>query len=443
MLNFPTPLGLRLTLSSLASPHFATSYQLGTVGVVDGSISYLYSSVPLRAYIVPQSDRLPLATLLQSYKTLPELPRRDQPTHYPLLSPQAASLLYGRLYLPQSLLEALVIKRVSPALQLQLSAVSGQFLRNGGTLLGLAQYDVGRYALEGLASSDGGLLGLRGIYNFGGDSEDILPPGASSILGRASGVDGDGADDVRERIYGRFSTGGEIYYGTLNKSGGMSVGGRFATLPQHQGTPLTATLTLNPLMGNVSATYAVVAGRNCSLATKFDFNFYSYESDWVVGVELWRQKLARDGVESAVSAERFLKERSFQAKMEWRLDQPVEYGRGSETTTTTVPPTRSLGETSDQEQRPKERSFQAKMEWRLDEPSTTPAEGQADRVELADAVDDEYSGVIKARLDQNLRIGLVWEGRAKSLLLSLGSGIDLRNLDSPFRTLGAEIQFSS
>ncbi|CRK46730.1 hypothetical protein BN1723_020107, partial [Verticillium longisporum] len=68
LLNFETPLGLRLTLSSLASPNFATSYQLGSVGVVDGSISYLYSSVPLRAYLTPQSERLPLSTLFQSYK---------------------------------------------------------------------------------------------------------------------------------------------------------------------------------------------------------------------------------------------------------------------------------------------------------------------------------------------------------------------------------------
>ncbi|KAM0323253.1 hypothetical protein ACHAQA_008844 [Verticillium albo-atrum] len=411
LLNFETPLGLRLTLSSLASPNFATSYQLGSVGVVDGSISYLYSSVPLRAYITPQSERLPLSTLFQSYKPLPALPRRvnfDDLEPYDLTSPAAASLYYGRLYLPQSLLEALIIKRISPALQLQLSAVSGHYLRSGGTLLGLAHYDVGRYALEGLASSDGGLLGLRGIYNFGGDAEaGDVPPG------------GDGDAAARERIYGRFSTGGEIYYGTLNKSGGMSVGARFATLPSHQGTPLTTTLTLNPLMGNISATYAVMAGRHCSVATKFGFNVYSYESDWAVGMELWRKRVVREAMDPALSAESLVRERSFRAKMEWRADDPL------------VPPETVLVPVAPQKREvPRERSFQAKMEWRLDEPETVPA-------------DDEYTGVIKARLDQNLRIGILWEGRAKSLLFSLGSGIDLRSMDSPFRTVGAEIQFSS
>lgn len=56
---------------------------------------------------------------------------------------------------------------------------------------------------------------------------------------------------------------------------------------------------------------------------------------------------------------------------------------------------------------------------------------------------EEYAGVVKARLDQNLRLGVLWEGRVKSLLFSLGSGIDLRMMNKPFRTLGLEIQFSS
>ncbi|KAM0287220.1 hypothetical protein ACHAQH_000534 [Verticillium albo-atrum] len=421
LLNFETPLGLRLTLSSLASPNFATSYQLGSVGVVDGSISYLYSSIPLRAYLTPQSERLPLSTLFQSYKPLPALPRRAIPDDlepYDLTSPAAASLYYGRLYLPQSLLEALIIKRISPALQLQLSAVSGHYLRSGGTLLGLAHYDVGRYAVEGLASSDGGLLGLRGIYNFGGDADETDAVSNTNATSSSSSQD----DPARERIYGRFSTGGEIYYGTLNKSGGMSVGARFATLPSHQGTPLTTTLTINPLMGNISATYAVMAGRHCSVATRFGFNVYSYESDWAVGMELWRKRVVRGVMDPALSAESLVRERSFRAKMEWRADDPLV---PPETVLVPVVAPRRVG--------PRERSFQAKMEWRLDDregPESAPK-------------DDEYTGVIKARLDQNLRIGILWEGRAKSLLFSLGSGIDLRSLDSPFRTVGAELQFSS
>lgn len=313
------------------------------------------------------------------------------------------------MYLPQSLLEALAVRRITPELQIQLSAVSAQHLKNGGTAVAMAQYDAGKYAGEGLVSSDGGLLGLRGIYNFGEEDGAAIPtvPDAAAITsgstsnGTGTG-NGNGKDD-RERIYGRFSAGGEIYYGTLNKSGGMSIGSRFATLPTHRGTPLAATLTLNPLMGNIAASYAVVAGRHCSLATRMEFNVFSYESAWAVGMELWRKPFARPPSDAVVTG---FPERSFQAKMEWRLDEPEP--------TSVVP---------------------AKVE---DAPTSEAGVGE-------DGTDkpEQYAGVLKARLDQNLRIGLLWEGRVKSLLFSLGSAIDLRQVDKPFRTLGLEIQFSS
>ncbi|KAI0377072.1 hypothetical protein F5Y04DRAFT_190850 [Hypomontagnella monticulosa] len=425
LLGFPTPRGLRLTLSSLATPQFATSYQLGTVGIVDGSISYLYSTVPLNNAIA-QSEKIPLPDLLRSYRPLAELPHREGGGE--LIKD---ALGYGRLYLPASLLEALVVRRVSPMLQFQLSAVSNHELRNGGTILGMVQYDKGRYAVEGLASTDGGLLGVRGLYNFGGDVGQLnaaTQPAASNGNGSGNGE--------RERIYGRFSTGAELYYGTLNKSGGMSLGARFATLPTHNGTPLTATMTINPLMGNISWSYAVMAGSYCSLATRMDFNVYSYESDWSVGMELWRKKGAwsinteLDETEAPAPVSATPLERSFQAKMEWRLDHPLPASDAAEI----LPPPVIVDQPKE-----KERSFQAKMEWRLDDPDkdSTTVPGTATNE------DDQYSGVLKARLDQHLRVGLLWEGRVKSLLFSLGSSVDLRRLDSPFRTLGLELQFSS
>ncbi|KAI1761473.1 hypothetical protein GGR53DRAFT_27100 [Hypoxylon sp. FL1150] len=435
LLNFPTPRGLRLTLSSLATPQFATSYQLGTVGIVDGSISYLYSTVPLHNAIA-QSEKIPLPDLLRSYRPLVELPYRsrgiDTGENRGLIKDVLA---YGRLYLPASMLEALVVRRVSPALQFQLSAVSNQTLRNGGTMLGMVQYDEGRYAVEGLASSDGGLLGVRGLYNFGGDVGHLNTP-AQLVISNGNGS----GNGERERIYGRFSTGAELYYGTLNKSGGMSLGARFATLPTHNGTPLTATMTINPLMGNISWSYAVMAGSYCSLATKMDFNVYSYESDWVVGMELWRKRGAwsiSQEMEQPATPEpgpaSTAQERSFQAKMEWRLDDQLQISQDTTEILAAPPDTIALPE------RKKERSFQAKMDWRLDDPDV---DLEAPRANDNDG-EDEYSGVLKARLDQHLRVGLLWEGRIKSLLFSLGSSVDLRRLDSPFRTLGLEVQFSS
>lgn len=396
MLSFPLPHGLRLNLSALATPHFSTSYQLGTFGSVDGSIAYLYSSVPLDG-VVARSDRIPLLPLLRSYRPLKnlELDREKSPALH------NGTLLYGCMYLPRSTLQARIIRRFTPSLQAQVSAVSSEDLRNGGTVLASTHYDEGIYNVEGLASTDGGLLGLRGLYNFGGDAS----PAESPISGTED-VSRSRIALEKERIYGRFSVGGELYYGTLNKSAGMSVGGRFATLPAYSGTPLTATLTINPLMGNITASYAVLGGEHCTLASMMDFNVYSYESDWKVGMELWSKRRPGGFLLGAEPEDRS------------RKALPAAAGDPS---------------------RWKDRSFLAKLEWRLDEQdSTGPGKHGADG-----ATQDDHLGVLKARLDQHGRIGLLWEGRIKSLIFSLGAGIDLRRLDQSFQSVGLNIRYSS
>jgi distribution and morphology protein 10 len=330
---------------------------------VDGSLSYLYSSLPL--HNTSQSGTVELHNIIRGYRQIQELKRKDESWMWEewyggRRIDKRDTLLYGRLYLPHSHLEALYLRRLSPTQQLKLSAVSNHRLRNGGTILALHQYDVGKYSTETLYSTDGGLLGLRALYNFGADPRKEASPVRST----------------EDKIYGRFSAGGELYYGSLNKSGGVSLGGRFATLPTHRGVPLTASLTLNPLMGNISTTYAVKAGPNLSLCSKFDFNVYSYESDVVMGCELWRMRT--------------------------------------------------------REEKKPERSMAAKLEWRLDPPEPKKEKEPQD-----------VAGVLKARMDQNGRIGLLWEGRVKEILFSLGSEIDVKRKDQPFRAVGLELQYSS
>ncbi|KAG9248953.1 hypothetical protein BJ878DRAFT_411586 [Calycina marina] len=363
ILDFETPRGLRFTASSLASPNFATSYNLGSVGLVDGSFSYLYSSRVLQT--VSKSSQIDLHSVIRGYRQIKELRTPDKALEWEEWQVGKRTdcrdqLLYGRLYLPLSTLEALYLRRISPTQQLKLSAVSDGRMRNGGTILALHQYDVGKYSTESLYSTDGGLIGVRGLYNFGPDPRKQDPD-----LTR-----------MEERFYGRFSAGAEMYYGALNKSGGVSFGGRFATLPAHKGIPLTATVTLNPLMGNISSTYAVKASKNLSLCSQLDFNVYSYESIIVLGCELWRMKAPKD--------------------KKW------------------------------------ERSMEAKLAWKLDEV-----------VEPTISVPREVAGVLKARIDQNWRIGLLWEGRVKDLMFTLGSSIDMKRKDQPFRALGMELQYSS
>lgn len=141
-------------------------------------------------------------------------------------------------------------------------------------------------------STDSALLGVRGLYNFGPDPRDrdagggVIVP--SPVMHELAGDEKTTVPAEPGEPVSRFSAGAEVYYGLLNKSGGMSTGIRFATLAAHTGFPYTMTVTLNPLMGNLSSSYSVRAGELLSLSSRFDFNVYSYESDVVMGMELWK-----------------------------------------------------------------------------------------------------------------------------------------------------------
>ncbi|KZM24740.1 Mitochondrial distribution and morphology protein 10 [Ascochyta rabiei] len=359
LLDFQIPQGLRLQISSLAAPNFATSYTLGSVGVVDGSVSYLYSSLPLKKEF--KSSHIDLKNVIRGYKHVQELRRPDENWWWELWHAgkrvdRKNTLLYGRVFLPQSRLEALYLRRLTPTRQLRIAAVSDSNLNNGGTILALLQNDVGKYSTEYMYSTDSALMGVRGLYNFGADPRNA-PTEPISV-------------DQVEPVHGRFSAGAELYYGLLNKSGGISTGLRFTTLPRHPGFPYTMTLTLNPLMGNLSSTYSVKAGSCLALCSRFDFNFYSYESELQLGCELWRRRSNTD--------------------VEWAVKK-------------------------------------LRPDWE----------------QRAISPDDDVSGVLKARVNQDWHVGVLWEGRIKELLFSLGASLDLKKREQIFRSVGIELQYSS
>ena len=284
------------------------------------------------------------------------------------------ALLYGRLYLPTSTLEALYLRRISPTRLLRLSCVSDSALPKGGSILALLQNDYGKYSTEYLYSTDSALLGVRGLYNFGYDprkgahTPDIISNASPSNPVLSGG-------GPTESQNGRLSAGAEAYFSPLNKSGGVSTGIRFTTLPTHTGFPYTMSLTLNPLMGNVSSSYAVKAGPDLALCSRFNFNFYSYESDVQVGMELWRRK-------------------ALDAGPAWARDL-------------------------------------LRPEWKT--AVTKPAV----------VAEDEFDGVLKAKVDQNWKVGILWEGRIKELLVSIGAGLDLKRRDRVLGSVGLEVSYSS
>ena len=69
----------------------------------------------------------------------------------------------------------------------------------------------------------------------------------------------------------------------------VSTGLRFTTFPG-QVNPLTMTMTITPLMGQISTSYAIKASPYSAFCSRFNFNLYSYESELVVGCELWQRR---------------------------------------------------------------------------------------------------------------------------------------------------------
>jgi distribution and morphology protein 10 len=393
LLDFPTPKGLHLTVSSLATPHFATSYTGALAGPVNGSLSYLYSSIPIS--IPSKSGTTPLSALIKGYRhvlnpPLPEHKRYWEIWHRGQRVDQRASLLYGRVFLPTQRLEALYLRRSTPSRLIQLRGVSDVSLPNGGSLLGIVHNDYGKYSLDTLFSTDSALLGVRGLYHFTPSNDEEKP---------------------QTEPVGLFSMGAEVYYALLNKSGGLSTAFRFTTLPNYHSFPYTMTVTLNPLMGNLSSTYSVKAGKYLSLCSRFDFNFYSYASGVVLGAELWRLK-RKPSLTVLQKVEQVAD----------RLD---------------IPPSAVS----------------------LDDFTINPAtEKAADAVNLkpksvlqsldygfvSQAPDEEdVAGVLKARIDQDWKIGLVWEGRFKELLVTVGGSLNLKRKRQIFSGFGIELQYSS
>ena len=68
---------------------------------------------------------------------------------------------------------------------------------------------------------------------------------------------------------------------------------RFATLPSYHGRPTTMTITVSPLVGHLSSTYALSAPGQATLCSKLDFNIFSYESDLTIGGEIWHYPTTR------------------------------------------------------------------------------------------------------------------------------------------------------
>lgn len=170
------------------------------------------------------------------------------------------------------------------------------------------------------------MWGVRVLHNFGrlGNPIDPSEDSSSSIGPRPKRVDEE--DATGGGLKGRVSVGAEFYISAKEKSAGgmklalcfdqsmlsslfvVSTGIRFTTLsdspappqtPSSSSSPLralppqpptTITALFNPMMGHVSTAYAAKVSRDLSLCSRFDFNVYSYASEWTMGAEWWMRR---------------------------------------------------------------------------------------------------------------------------------------------------------
>ncbi|RMZ89390.1 hypothetical protein DV736_g3378, partial [Chaetothyriales sp. CBS 134916] len=340
LLSFDTPKTLSLNVSSLSTPNFATAYTISTLGQIDGSISYLYTSHGL-AHFPSQSTSIPLRCLIKGYRDLglPKIPV-DSSASVDGEVPKP-TLAYAALALPPpTVLTALYARRLSEKTLLSLSVYSksqstprANSAPPPASVLAHLQHDAGQYSVEGLASTDSALLGARGLWNFGTGPPSATPfvpqtdhtadkaeHSAASIEPAARSVPPplDELAAYHNRLASKpnlLSAGAEFYYSPFSHVIGMSTGLRFTTLAPHitpaepgagkplAGTaasllapsnlthssfPYTMTLTINPLVGSFASTYSVRPTPNLALSSRCDFNFYSWESQYVVGAEIWR-----------------------------------------------------------------------------------------------------------------------------------------------------------
>ncbi|KAF8162544.1 mitochondrial distribution and morphology protein 10 [Pholiota molesta] len=414
LLDFTVPHGLHFSVSKSPNALFKTTYAMTAMPSLQGSVGYIFTSCDLD---VKSSGNVRFKDMIERFKVYDQPRRPEAPEEEWLAGERVRNrdyLLYGRFFLPTGRLDALYSTRLTPTLQASVSAISdppslrGQKGDMSNVMVNL-QHDVGKWCSEYTWSAEDEMWGVRVLHNFGKLGAAAPPSEAAAVqddaAARRRGVKRvDEEDEIEGGLKGRVSVGGEFYFSAKERSAGVSTGIRFTTLPDATPPsfllpssssttpsppsspplphgppfqpPTTITALFNPMLGHISSAYTARVSPDLALSSRFDFNMYSFESEWAMGVEWWLRR----------------------------------------------PPTAVL----------------------------TAAEGA---VALAVAPAglspvglsplSEVNGVIKARASTTNDVSLMWEGRLRNMLVSLGVVSDLSSRSKPIKSLGLEVAFFS
>ncbi|KAJ7117402.1 mitochondrial distribution and morphology protein 10 [Mycena crocata] len=405
ILDFTVPRGLHLSVSKSPNSLFKTTYSMNAMPSLNGSVGYIFTSCDLD---VKASGNVRFKDMIERFRVY-DTPRRPEAKEEEWLAGERVDkrdyLLYGRFYLPSGRLDALYSTRLTPTLQALVAAIShppsnlpsdmGSRGGNVSNLIVNLQHDVGKWCTEYTWSADDSMWGVRVLHNFG---KLGIPAETSDDPDRKPSTAGlkrvDEEDAVEGGLKGRVSAGAEFYFSAKERSAGVSTGFRFTTLPDAtppsfqlplpsssplaqvskgppSQPPTTITALFNPMLGHMSGAYSARVSRDLSLSSRFDFNVYSYESEWTMGAEWWmRSSLSEDE------------------------DEDSDYNR--------IPLPPFAGESK-----------------------------------------GEVRGVVKARASTNNDVSLMWEGRLRNMLISLGVVSDFSNRTKPIKAVGLELSYFS
>ncbi|PKY52244.1 mitochondrial distribution and morphology protein 10 [Rhizophagus irregularis] len=301
ILDFQTPRGLTFAISKIQFPLLKASYSMNISPILNGSLGYLFTSRPLK---VDPSEHVNFIEMIDRFH-INYVPKNYLHENFDNSDNSKIKdyLLYGRLFVPTGRLEAIYSRKFSQWMQCVVTAVSDPRSKAAShvkyilqllipTFLKL-QYDVGQWCTELSYTTDGELFGVRGLYNFTNYNQEEISTNSNneeSIVQNKMKKKSEDDEEV-EALKGEWSIGAELYYGIRERSGGVSAGIRYRTLPQFSSqSPLSVTYLINPIMGHMSAAFAAQVSDDLALCPRFDFNMYSYESDLIIGAEWWQRE---------------------------------------------------------------------------------------------------------------------------------------------------------
>ncbi|KAG9219197.1 hypothetical protein CCMSSC00406_0001607 [Pleurotus cornucopiae] len=408
ILDFTVPKGLHLNVSKSPNALFKTTYSMTAMPSLSGSVGYIFTSCDLD---VKSSRDVRFKNMIDRFMVYDQ-PRVPEAKEEEWLAGERVDtrdyLLYGRFYLPAGRLDALYSTRLTPTLQALVAAISehptslssaNRKNTDPSNIMFNLQHDVGKWCTEYSWSAEDGMWGVRVLHNFGRIASDSPeePSGNGAGPSKTSVKRIDEEDAIEGGLKGRLSMGAEFYFSAKERSAGVSTGIRFSTLPDATPPsfqvsppsssplakvatapprwnayqpPTTITALFNPMLGHMSGAYAARVSRDLSLASRFDFNMYSYESEWTMGAEWWLRRAPS-----------------------------TEADEGAE-------PIPSL----------------------VSDPTNTT---------------NDVIGVVKARASTSQNVSLMWEGRLRNMLVSLGVVSDFSSRTKPIKAIGLELSYFS